>query len=122
MRGKHMEHKGSWAIRGFFMLLFGAVFIALIGGVVMYLWNAILPRVIGVNPLTYWDALGLLVLCRILFGSFHQGKGKRRGPRKKFARRKAWMEKWSSMSEEEKAEMKDRWRQKCKPARRDQID
>lgn len=117
-----MEHKGSWAIRGFFMLLFGAVFIALIGGVVMYLWNAILPRVIGVNPLTYWDALGLLVLCRILFGSFHQGKGKRRGPRKKFARRKAWMEKWSSMSEEEKAEMKDRWRQKCKPARRDQID
>ena len=115
-----MDHKGPWAVKGIFMLLFGAVFIALLGGVVMYLWNAILPRVIGVNPLSYWDALGLLVLCRILFGSFHGGHKGRRG-KEKFARKKKWMEKWGSMTEEEKAQMKEKWREKCRPSSRDSI-
>ena len=115
-----MDHKGSWAAKGVLFLLFGAAFMAAIGAVVMYLWNAILPRVVGVNPLGYWDALGLLVLCRILFGSFHGGH-KGRGPGKKFGRKKRWMEKWSNMSEEEKAQMKERWRQKCRPEGPDKI-
>lgn len=48
---------------------------AALSAVVMLLWNAIIPGVIGWTVITYWQALGLLVLCRILFG----GCGKRMG-------------------------------------------
>ena len=44
------------------------LFIALGGGIVMQLWNWLLPSLVGVRPITFWQALGLLALCRILFG------------------------------------------------------
>jgi hypothetical protein len=34
----------------------------------MRLWNALLPELFGWRQVTFWQALGLLVLCRILFG------------------------------------------------------
>lgn len=46
------------------MLLFG-----FIGGeVVKLLWNWLVPPLFGWRPVTFWQALGLLALCRILFG------------------------------------------------------
>src|SRR6202167_5296694 len=46
------------------MLLF-----AVIGGeIVLRLWNWLLPPLFGWRQLTFWQALGLLTLCRILFG------------------------------------------------------
>lgn len=50
----------------------------LAGGLaVMLLWNNIVVRVIpGVRNLNYWQALGLLVLCRILSGGFRGGFGR----------------------------------------------
>jgi len=49
------------------MLLF-----AFIGGeVVLHLWNWLLPPLFGWRPLSFWQALGMLALCRILFG--HHG-------------------------------------------------
>lgn len=41
--------------------------------VVMLLWNCIIPAVIGWGALSYWQAAGLLLLCKILFGSFRKG-------------------------------------------------
>ena len=53
--------------------------IAVLGLVVMLLWNAIVPGVfLGVRTLDYRQALGLLVLSRILFGGF-RGRGGRSG-------------------------------------------
>lgn len=52
-----------------------ALFIAIGGQVVMYLWNAILPELFGWKTITFWQALGLLALCRILFGGFGGGHG-----------------------------------------------
>ena len=40
------------------------------GEVVMHLWNWLLPELFGWHQVTFWEALGLLVLCRILFGGF----------------------------------------------------
>jgi hypothetical protein len=55
--------------------------IGLLGWVVMALWNAVLPGVfIGVRAIDYRQALGLLVLSRILFGGF-RGGGRLRGRR-----------------------------------------
>jgi hypothetical protein len=54
----------------------GLAAIAALGGVVMLLWNAVVPVAFGnTNPLDYVHALGLLALCRILFGGFRGHRG-----------------------------------------------
>jgi len=80
-----------------------------VAAVVQWLWNAILPDLIHVGRLTYWKALGLLVLCRILFGGFRGGPPRGRSS----FRRTAWREKWMNMSEEERKNFKEQWRQRC---------
>lgn len=47
-----------------------ALFVAVGGWIVMWLWNSLLPVLFGLPTITFWQALGLLVLSRILFGSF----------------------------------------------------
>jgi hypothetical protein len=44
------------------------LFAAIGGGLVQLLWNWLLPALFGLPALTFWQALGLLALCRILFG------------------------------------------------------
>lgn len=46
------------------------VFIAVGGEIVRQLWNWLLPPLFGWRPITFWQALGMLALCRILFGGF----------------------------------------------------
>jgi hypothetical protein len=70
------------------------VAVAALGGVVMGLWNAIIPELLnGARSLDYPHALGLLVLCRILFGGF-RGHGGWHGHR--FGHR------WHAMTPEER--------------------
>ena len=60
------------AILGIFLFLF-------VGGeVVMYLWNWLLPPLLGWRLITFWQALGILALCRILFGGHGWHGGSRR--------------------------------------------
>ena len=47
-----------------------AVFIAIGGEIVMLLWNWLVPGLFGWAHITFWQAIGLLALCRILFGGF----------------------------------------------------
>ena len=44
------------------------VFMAIGGEIVLHLWNWLLPPLFGWRQITFWQALGILVLCRILFG------------------------------------------------------
>ena len=44
------------------------LFIAIGGEVVLLLWNWLLPPLFGLRQITFWQALGILALCRILFG------------------------------------------------------
>lgn len=44
-----------------------------LSAIVMLLWNAVVPEVTGFKSLSYWQAMGLLVLCKILFGGFRGG-------------------------------------------------
>ena len=91
--------------RGLF-LLFIPLLIAALGGAVMMLWNAILPEVLNARPLSYWQALGLLLLSRILFGGFRFGGGRAPWAKRRRGR-------WSNLSEDERARMKEAWRQRC---------
>lgn len=89
-------------------LFFGVMAVAAIFGfsaIVMLLWNAILPSLLHVGIIGYWQAMGLLVLSKILFGSMGPG-GRRRhfgGPPHHLK------EKFMNMSEEEKAAFKEHW-------------
>jgi hypothetical protein len=47
--------------------------IGLFGLIVMWLWNALLPPLFGWKLIGFWQAMGLLVLARILFGGFGRG-------------------------------------------------
>jgi hypothetical protein len=114
---------------------------ALVGAlVVMFLWNFIIPEVIpGAKPLNYRQAIGLLVLARILFGGFpgrfpgpfgrggfrggpggHWGPGGPGGPEgsgrfegrsgPSYPRDPAWREKVRNMTDEEREKFRSEWR------------
>jgi len=54
-----------------------ALFIAIGGQVVKLLWNWLTPPLFGFPAIGFWQALGLLALCRILFGGLGGGGGSR---------------------------------------------
>ena len=89
------------------VLIVGPLAILAFGGAVMYLWNAVLPALLGLSVITFWQAVGLLVLCKILFGSMGSGGRKHRGGPPPHLR-----EKFMNMSEEEKAAFKEQWKEK----------
>lgn len=92
------------------IIVIAAAAITVFGFVVMNLWNAILPAVLGVKTITFWQALGILVLSKILFGGFGRGGGP-------FARRREWRErmkeKWATMTPEEREKFKAEWKNRC---------
>ena len=67
---------------------------------VMLLWNWLIPVIFGLPAICFWQAVGLLVLCRILFGGFgwkyHFGK--------KHHHHNQIREKWLKMTPEERKE------------------
>jgi hypothetical protein len=73
-----------------------AAFIAIGGEVVMHLWNWVLPALFGWRLITFWQALGLLALCRILFGGFGHGGSHRSNFQERMAKR------WGRMTPEER--------------------
>ena len=54
------------------------LFIFLGGKVVQLLWNWLMPMLFGLREVTFWQAVGILALSRILFGGFGMGGGHRR--------------------------------------------
>lgn len=87
--------------------LFGAA-LFFFGWIVMLLWNAILPAVLGVKALTFWQGLGLLVLCRLLFG----GLGSRGMHRQK--RGGKWGKDWSHLNDAEREKLRAAWQERCR--------
>jgi Ca2+/H+ antiporter, TMEM165/GDT1 family len=102
--------KSFWFKKGLMFLVFFIAAVLLFGTIVMELWNAILPVVLGVKAITFGQSLGILLLSKILFGGFgrrggwHGGRG-RWGHNMK--------EKWSSMTPEEREKFKAEWKNRC---------
>ena len=63
------------AARAAKILLTVLVAATVIGFAVRELWNALMPQIFGLHALTFWQALGLLVLAKLLFGGFHRHSG-----------------------------------------------
>lgn len=81
----------------------------------MLLWNAILPDIFTAKPISFWQALGLLALARILFGGFRGpwGGGGNPGRYRGNGPGGAWREKWKNMSAEERVKFRSEWRKRC---------
>ena len=56
--------------KGIKIALLAALACAVFGLVVRELWNALMPSIFGWHAITFWQAIGLLVLSKILFGGF----------------------------------------------------
>ena len=89
----------------FFVLFIAGV--SLFTFIVMSLWNAILPVVLHVSTITFWQALGILVLSKILFGGFRGGWRGRHG------RMHYMQQKLAAMTPEEREKFKAEWRNRC---------
>ncbi|CAN5491733.1 hypothetical protein BH11BAC2_BH11BAC2_12960 [soil metagenome] len=95
--------KTSWIIKGVLGVLAIA---ALMSGAVMYLWNELMPVIFNLPVISFWQALGLLVLSKLLLKTGGGWSG--RGPWKKH-----WKEKYEKMSPDDKARFRDHWEKRC---------
>jgi hypothetical protein len=107
-------------VRRIVAILVGVLFvmplvIALFGGAVMLLWNWLMPTLFGLHTVTFWQALGLLVLSWMLFGGHRGFRG--RGGRSRWRERRKLRE---AMTPEQRAEMRrrmaDGWGRCAEPA------
>ena len=91
------------------ILMFLAM-IAAFSVIAMLLWNALMPEIFGLAALSYWQAAGLLVLARILFGGLGHW-GARGGHGFHHYHGNALREKWLNMSDEERKEfLRSNWK------------
>lgn len=96
--------------KGFLIVVCVLGVAAILSFIVMSLWNMILPAAItGVNTINFWQALGLLILSKILFGGFHGGwKHKKEQWKNKMNAR------LENMSPEEREKFKQELRNRCR--------
>ena len=83
------------------LAILGMLLFIFIGGeIVLHLWNWLLPPLFGWRQITFWQALGILALCRILFGGF----GRHGSGRSSFRRRME--ERWGHLTPEERERLR----------------
>ncbi|MFT3919011.1 hypothetical protein [Cloacibacterium sp.] len=112
--------KGKFLIA---LLFISALF--LLPYIVMLLWNGILPEIIGVKNITYWQAVGIFILCKLLFGGFKRGGNhhhkKHQMMKKHFknccnnndnksSMKEALRDKFMNMSDEERENFRQKWK------------
>jgi hypothetical protein len=111
-----MKIKKYWPLFIPVVLAGFGVFIFIGGEIVKSLWNWLVPPLFGLPLISFWQALALLVLCRILFGGFGMGGGGRQSHyRGSMADRMAdrFAERWQNMSPEERERFRQRVRERC---------
>jgi len=99
------------------LAILGIVFFIWIGGeLVMYLWNWLAPTLFGWRQITFWQAVGLLALCRILFGGLGGHRPRSNMRRRMDERMRRRMdERWEQMTPEEREKFRQGFRGRCWP-------
>jgi hypothetical protein len=88
-----------WNKRTIFFPIAGVAIIFLFSWVVMLLWNGILPTIIGVKEISFWQSMGILALSKILFSGFHGGHKHR-------------SKKGANINHEEREKMREEWKKR----------
>jgi hypothetical protein len=99
--------KRHWIAKAPKFILMAILGVALLGLVVMSLWNSLMPALFGWHTVTFWQAIGLLLLCKILFGGFRGRPGPYRGWRGRMR------ERWESMTPEQREKFRQGMQSRC---------
>ena len=83
-------------LKGLKIVVMVCVAILVFGFATMHLWNWLMPAIFSLHAITFTQALGLVVLSKILFGGFHRHGGGRPGWKRHMA------ERWEHMTPEER--------------------
>jgi hypothetical protein len=109
--------RGRWWLKKLLaFIVLAPAFLAALSYVVMQLWNALVPSLFSGPMVSFWQAAGLLLLSRLLFGGF-RGRGHRG-----WGRHNAWRARLHQMSPEERERFRDgfkRWRHMSQEERRE---
>ena len=101
----------GWTKRIVKILFFGVLFFLVFGFLVKALWNWLMPPLFGLHMITFWQAFGILLLSKILFGGFRAGPGgySNRGWRRRM------FDRWEKMTPEEREKFRQGMRGRCGP-------
>jgi hypothetical protein len=81
-RGAKVCRLIGWTLTGVIMAV---IFALVFGMAVKWLWNWLMPALFGAGTITYWQAFGVVILAKLLFGSFgHHHKDPSNHVRSKF--------------------------------------
>lgn len=94
------------ALRVLKVLLIVLVAATVLSYVVMRLWNWLVPEIFGLHSISWLQALGLLLLSKILLGGFHRHGGGPGAWKRQAWKRKEWKRRmearWANMTPEER--------------------
>jgi hypothetical protein len=94
----HMrEHFGRKAGK---IVVITVVALAAMGLVTMGLWNWLMPVLFGLKTIGFWQAVGLVLLSKILFGGLRGGPGRA-------AWRRRMEERWENMTPDERERFRE---------------
>ncbi len=90
---------------GMRFVLFGIVWAAIMGLVVFGLWNALMPGLFGLRAISFWQALGLFFLGRVLLGGF--------GGRGPWMRKARFARGWKDLTPEQRQRFREAMGARC---------
>jgi hypothetical protein len=96
-------------LKGIGIGILAIVLFFVLGFVVMTLWNWLMPPIFGLHTITYWQAYGLLILSKILFGGMRGGGGKR-----PCQDHNEWRDRWAERCESMTPEEREKFRQSAR--------
>lgn len=88
--------------------------VTVFGWMTKELWNWLMPSIFGLRAVTFWQAIGLVLLGKILFGGFHKHAYGRRGWKRHME------ERWARMTPEERERFRAGMRGRCGFGREEQ--
>jgi hypothetical protein len=98
--------RGRKVFRVMKFVAIGILAFSVFGFVVTRLWNYLMPGLFGLHMITFWQAVGLMLLGRLLFGGFRPGRGG-------FGWRGQMMRRWEQMTPEEREKFREGMRGRC---------
>jgi hypothetical protein len=96
-------NRKKWLTRGVGFFVVAVAAVALITALVMSAWNGVMPELFGWRVISFWQALGLLFLSRILLGGF---RGFRGGAGRHAHWRHRMLERFERMTPEEREQFR----------------
>jgi hypothetical protein len=105
IKKKEKKMKKLWIVK---MVLFVILAVLLAGAAVMYLWNMLVPALFNGPSISFIQAVGLLILSKLLFKGFNFRKGGHCSHGHGY-----WKEKLDKMDPEERDRLKALWKRRC---------